>query len=80
MRAGDHVTPFYDPMIAKLITWGEDRATAIERMRAALDGTAIEGVRTNIGFLLETLQSDAFTRATMTTRFVEAWQQRRASA
>ena len=38
VRQGDAITPHYDPMIAKLIVWGEDRAIALGRMRAALAG------------------------------------------
>ena len=41
-RAGTNVTVYYDPMIAKVITWGEDRDAAIQTMRAALDGINVE--------------------------------------
>ena len=51
VRAGDAVTPFYDPMIAKLIAWGADRATARARLIRALADTALFGVATNLGFL-----------------------------
>ena len=51
LRPGDRITPHYDPMIAKLIARGPDRATALARLRAALAETSVEGVATNIAFL-----------------------------
>jgi acetyl/propionyl-CoA carboxylase alpha subunit len=48
---GDEVTDRYDPMLAKVIAHGADRATALERLRSALDGTEVLGVRTNLRFL-----------------------------
>ncbi len=71
VREGDRITPYYDPMIAKLICRGRDREAAIARMRRALAGTEIEGVGTNLEFLGSTLDDPEFRRAEMTTRFVE---------
>src|SRR5438094_342713 len=51
VRQGDAVTPFYDPMIAKIIAWGEDRTAACARLQRALADTAILGVITNLAFL-----------------------------
>ncbi|MGH1368811.1 MAG: acetyl/propionyl/methylcrotonyl-CoA carboxylase subunit alpha [Maritimibacter sp.] len=51
VRAGDAITPFYDPMIAKIITQGATREIALARLRAALDETQVAGTVTNIGFL-----------------------------
>jgi len=48
---GDTVTIFYDPMIAKLIVWDEDRPKALQRMREALAASEIIGPKSNIGFL-----------------------------
>ncbi|MBT8469639.1 MAG: acetyl-CoA carboxylase biotin carboxylase subunit, partial [Deltaproteobacteria bacterium] len=48
---GGEVSMFYDPMVAKLVTWGEDREQAIEKMRSALDKFVIRGISTNISFL-----------------------------
>jgi len=57
---GDAVSPHYDPMIAKLIAWGPDRITALDRLDRALAGTAVLGVTTNGGFLRRLLRADAF--------------------
>ena len=59
-REGAAVTPFYDPLLAKVIAHGRDRTEAIELLRRALDGFAIEGVKTNIAFLLRALRSAPF--------------------
>lgn len=53
IRQGDHVTPFYDPMIAKLIVHGKSRAEALNRIANALAKSRIGGVVTNVGFLKE---------------------------
>ncbi|QIZ37695.1 acetyl/propionyl/methylcrotonyl-CoA carboxylase subunit alpha [Saccharopolyspora sp. ASAGF58] len=60
---GSAVLPFYDPMIAKLIVWGEDRATATDRMLRALDEFRIEGVTTLLPFHRALLASDQWRRA-----------------
>ncbi|MEO9189775.1 MAG: biotin carboxylase N-terminal domain-containing protein [Acetobacteraceae bacterium] len=57
---GNSITPFYDPMIAKVIAKGPDRAQAIARLLEALDATVVEGVKTNIPFVRQVLQSAAF--------------------
>jgi len=51
VRTGDAISPFYDPMIAKIITHGPTRDVALARMRAALAGTQVAGTVTNLGFL-----------------------------
>jgi acetyl-CoA carboxylase biotin carboxylase subunit len=70
-RAGTNVTVYYDPMIAKLITWGEDRDAASETMRAALRGIIVEGVKTNIPFLQRIFISDDFAAGRIHTRYVD---------
>jgi 3-methylcrotonyl-CoA carboxylase alpha subunit len=68
---GDEVTVHYDPMIAKVIAWGPDRLAAIDRLRAALEETVVDGVRTNARFLWEIL-GDARVRAgDVSTRLLE---------
>jgi acetyl/propionyl-CoA carboxylase alpha subunit len=68
---GFEVTPFYDPMIAKLIVWGETRGQAILRMRRALEEYRIVGVRTNIPFHQTMMDSHRFMAGQYDTRFVE---------
>jgi 3-methylcrotonyl-CoA carboxylase alpha subunit len=71
VRQGDAVTPFYDPMIAKIIVWGEDRATALVRLRRALAEAAVLGVTTNLGFLAQILAHPEFVAASVDTGIVE---------
>lgn len=68
---GFEVTPFYDPMIAKLIVWGETRGQAILRMRRALEEYRIVGVHTNIPFHQTMMDSHRFMGGQYDTRFVE---------
>lgn len=67
---GDEISMYYDPMICKLITHGEDRAQAIARMRDALDQYLIRGVDTNISFLASVLNQPDFNTGNMTTDFI----------
>ncbi|MCK6527616.1 biotin carboxylase [Myxococcota bacterium] len=64
---GMAVTPHYDPLLAKVVTWGEDRAQAIDRMREAIDRFRIEGVRHNLPLHRRILASDAFARGALHT-------------
>ena len=59
-REGNAVTPFYDPMVAKLVAHGATRAAAVDRLRQALNGFEIAGIKTNIPFLLAMLDNAAF--------------------
>ncbi len=71
VREGDAVTPFYDPMIAKLIVWGEDRPTALRRLARALAEYEIAGVTTNVAFLGAIARHPAFAAADLDTGFIE---------
>jgi 3-methylcrotonyl-CoA carboxylase alpha subunit len=71
VRQGDRVTPFYDPMIAKIIAWGEDRPSALERLRRALAETAVLGVVTNLGLLVRVANHPEFAAAKIDTGFIE---------
>ena len=70
-RAGDEVTHFYDPLLAKLIAYAEDRPSAIQRMQAALKEFIVHGVVTNIDFLQTVLAHPDFANGQVTTRWVE---------
>ncbi len=71
VESGASITPYYDPMIAKLIAWGEDRPAALARLSSALDQVEIAGLRTNVGFLARTVRSRAFTSAELDTGLIE---------
>jgi 3-methylcrotonyl-CoA carboxylase alpha subunit len=73
VRQGDQVTYFYDPMIAKLIAHGTDRAAAIEKLLAGLDEFRIEGIVTNMPFLKRVLGHPAFSNGNTHTGFVEQY-------
>jgi acetyl/propionyl-CoA carboxylase alpha subunit len=68
---GDEITSYYDPMIAKVIVWDENRPRAIQKMKRVLQDSIIFGVSTNIPYLLEILSHPEFVQGTMTTRFIE---------
>jgi len=71
VRQGDEVTPFYDPMIAKLIVWDVDRDAALRRLRRALADYRIAGVTTNVGFLGAIAGHPAFAAEEIDTGFIE---------
>ncbi|MDJ0948151.1 MAG: acetyl/propionyl/methylcrotonyl-CoA carboxylase subunit alpha [Alphaproteobacteria bacterium] len=70
VQEGGEISMFYDPMIAKLITFGADRAQAISRMRHALDGFHIRGVSHNISFLAALVAHPRFVEGRLTTNFI----------
>ncbi|MEP7061789.1 MAG: acetyl-CoA carboxylase biotin carboxylase subunit [Betaproteobacteria bacterium] len=70
-RAGDTVTPFYDPMLAKLIVHGDDRDAALRRMHAALAQCEVVGVTTNVAFLERMVTLPDFVRANLDTGLIE---------
>lgn len=72
-EAGTTVTPFYDPMIAKLVVSGETRQQACERLIEALESYKIEGIKTNIDMLLQTARHENFLKGHTTTKFVEQY-------
>jgi acetyl-CoA carboxylase biotin carboxylase subunit len=69
--SGFEISPYYDPMISKLIVWGETRGQAILRMRRALEEYRIIGVRTNLPFHMTMMDSPRFLGGQYDTRFVE---------
>ncbi|MGE7695746.1 acetyl-CoA carboxylase biotin carboxylase subunit [Lysinibacillus sp. NPDC094177] len=73
VEAGTTVTPFYDPMITKLVVWGETRAIACERLIEALKAYKVEGIQTNIPMLLKTVTHEQFLKGYTTTKFVDEY-------
>ncbi len=71
VEEGDEIGPFYDPMIAKLITYGETRSAAIHRMLEAIEMYQIEGVATTLPFGKFVCQHEAFTSGHFDTHFVQ---------
>lgn len=71
VESGAQVTPFYDPMIAKVIISGQTRGEAVERAIAAMQNFQITGIKTNIPFLQEVLIDERFRQGNYTTWFVQ---------
>lgn len=70
VRTGDAISPFYDPMIAKIVTHGPTRDVALARMRAALAGTQVAGTVTNLGFLSALCAHEGFAAGDMDTGLI----------
>ena len=71
VRQGDEVSPYYDPLLAKLIVWDEDRPAALRRLRRALAECAVAGVRTNLELLAAVAAHPTFTAGAVDTGFIE---------
>jgi acetyl-CoA carboxylase biotin carboxylase subunit len=67
------ITPYYDSLIAKIVTWGRDRQESISRMKRALDMTVVEGVQTTIPLHQKILRDEDFRAGRFNTRFLERW-------
>jgi 3-methylcrotonyl-CoA carboxylase alpha subunit len=71
VRAGDEISVYYDPMIAKLIVWDQDRASALRRLRLALAEYEIAGLTTNVAFLGNIAAHPSFAACEIDTGFIE---------
>ncbi|MBH1945306.1 acetyl/propionyl/methylcrotonyl-CoA carboxylase subunit alpha [Erythrobacter sp. YJ-T3-07] len=71
VEEGDQISPFYDPMVAKLVTWAETREDAIEHLAEIADGVEIWPVRTNAAFIANCLRDEDFEDANLDTGFIE---------
>ncbi len=71
VESGSVVTPYYDSLLAKMIGWGETRAQAIERLKAAIDATTIEGVKTNLHMHARILNDAGFVAGHTNTSFLQ---------
>jgi geranyl-CoA carboxylase alpha subunit len=74
IERGSEISPYYDPMVAKVIVHGRDRDDAIRRLRAALEN-ALAGLRNNGRFLADLVNHPAFRKAEMTTTMIDQWQE-----
>jgi 3-methylcrotonyl-CoA carboxylase alpha subunit len=70
VESGSVVSPYYDPMLAKVITWGQDRPEAIRKMGRALRDMVVLGVTTNIPYLLAVLEEPQFQAGNTTTNYL----------
>jgi acetyl-CoA/propionyl-CoA carboxylase biotin carboxyl carrier protein len=77
IKRGQQVGVFYDPLIAKIISWSETRERATRKLVAALEDTAVLGLVTNQGFLIDLLESEPFRTGETYTQVVEAWAKER---
>jgi len=71
VREGDEISMFYDPMIAKLITYGKDRDTALDTQAEALDRFHIEGIQDNIPFVAAVMDVKRFRSGNITTAYIK---------
>jgi acetyl-CoA carboxylase biotin carboxylase subunit len=76
IASGSRVPPYYDSLMAKIISHGRDRAEAVARLRQAIAETHIEGVRTNLGFHAEVLGDPEFQAGGMDTGFLQRFLER----
>jgi len=73
VEPGTEITPYYDPMIAKIIVTGTDRDDAVEKMRIALASTSIYGTETNLRYLRAIVDNETFDRGEITTSFLSTF-------
>jgi len=76
VERGSEVPPFYDPMVAKLIVKGVDRADALQKMQQVLANTRVAGVETNLGYLGQIVRDAVFMEGRQTTRYLNAFHYR----
>jgi len=73
IEMGTEVTPFYDPLLAKVIVHGEDREAAIAQLQTALQESEIAGIETNLEYLRQVIASPAFIQGTISTRYLNTF-------
>jgi len=76
VERGSEVPPFYDPMVAKLIVRGRDRAEALAKLQQALADTRVAGIETNLGYLAQIVRDAVFMEGRQTTRYLNAFHYR----
>jgi urea carboxylase len=73
VESGTEITPYYDPMIAKIIVHGATREEARERLATALDATRLDGIETNLEYLRQIVRSETFAAGRVTTAFLKSF-------
>ena len=76
VERGSDVPPFYDPMVAKIIVKGGDRAEALQKMQQVLANTRVAGIETNLGYLAQIVRDAVFMEGRQTTRYLNAFHYR----
>ena len=71
VEEGDRISPFYDPMVAKLVVWGETRGDAIDQLAGIAENVEIWPVKTNAAFIANCLRDEDFEQANLDTGFIE---------
>lgn len=74
VQTGSEVSPFYDPLIAKILVHRPDRAQAVQAMRFALDETSLHGIETNLAYLSQVLADKVFPAGEQTTQYLNSFQ------
>jgi urea carboxylase len=77
VEAGSEITPYYDPMLAKIIVRGESRADALRRLRSGLMQCTVAGIETNLHYLRQVIEDPAFEKGGITTSFLNSFTYRR---
>jgi urea carboxylase len=73
VQTGSDVSPFYDPLLAKVLVHAKDRAAAVESMKSVLDETRISGIETNLEYLRQVLMDEVFPAGEQTTRYLNTF-------
>jgi urea carboxylase len=76
VKTGSEVSPFYDPLIAKILVHSSNRPSAVQEMRDALDETSLHGIETNLAYLSQVLAHDVFPAGLQTTRYLNSFEYR----
>jgi urea carboxylase len=74
VETGSEVSPFYDPLIAKILVHAEDRDAAVAKMRTALDDTYLSGIETNLEYLRQVLTDTVFPAGKQITRYLNSFE------
>ncbi len=72
VEEGDRISPFYDPMVAKLVVWGESRGEAVEQLAEIAESVEVWPVKTNAAFIANCLRDEDFAQARLDTGFIES--------